>query len=555
VATQGDLEVDGWHPTTAERPLYCHFLSGELRLVVDSASLIRAASNALKVLALGTSVPLYCPYSALWETAALNAAGIQFVRLLVSSRILDTMGYTDTRDEFLESRRNLYSYDRIRYPNYFDASTLAVLRSLPMTTRKRTATTAALIRTLNTWNVEDSLTPWTRHPSGLHLDRMLAPIVRRALSEREDQALTFAYFKTYLDEVGAGRQAEQRLRDRIYTTYTEHYMEHDWADIASGVFRVDFYDSDLAQGFPLHDVQLLGWLLNSYGFNRLLRDSWHRHRELWEALGHYRGWGAQQRMTSAFRQLIWTAHEMVRPDVEFAPPTVVRSAIKTYLRRFVPHVVPSTQDGGLVTLFEEASLGCERSLARLASDSAMSLSLEFAIDESAYAADVVLMTATNVETAAVLEVFSPLPARDRAEPRRVHVGDYTFIDLGQVAGAKVVLVQCEAGSGGPSGSQLVAVDSIRIWAPNAVILVGIAFGVDKRRQAAGDILVSKQIVDYELSRVGTSATGEVDVIIRGDRPPAAGRLLSRARSAVLSWEGASTSFGFSALRGQIDRQC
>ena len=60
-----------------------------------------------------------------------------------------------------------------------------------------------------------------------------------------------------------------------------------------------------------------------------------------------------------------------------------------------------------------------------------------------------------------------------------------------------------------------AVDkAIRALRPQAVIAIGIAFGVDQKKQSIGDILLSKQLRLYDLQRAGN------EIILRGDKPHA-----------------------------------
>nr|WP_292996337.1 hypothetical protein [Nitrosomonas sp.] len=69
-------------------------------------------------------------------------------------------------------------------------------------------------------------------------------------------------------------------------------------------------------------------------------------------------------------------------------------------------------------------------------------------------------------------------------------------------------------------------------------MVGIAFGVDEQKQAIGDILVSKQLMLYEVQRVGTG-----EIVPRGDRPHSASRLINYLYNAHLDWDGAEVRFG------------
>ncbi|HLG61218.1 MAG TPA: SIR2 family protein [Ktedonosporobacter sp.] len=143
------------------------------------------------------------------------------------------------------------------------------------------------------------------------------------------------------------------------------------------------------------------------------------------------------------------------------------------------------------------------------------------------AADVLIITATEVEAEAVLSLIP--------DNKLCFIRDKTYYELGTVGGARTFMVQSEMGYGGPGGSLLTVAEGIRALAPSAIIMVGIAFGCDPTKQRIGDILVSQQIVQYDLQRVGTAADGTQTVLVRGDRSTASIRLLDRFRSGRRGW--------------------
>jgi nucleoside phosphorylase len=155
-------------------------------------------------------------------------------------------------------------------------------------------------------------------------------------------------------------------------------------------------------------------------------------------------------------------------------------------------------------------------------------------------ADVLLVTVTKVETKAVLNIVKRKLSRDY---RVLHINHRTYYDLGIIGGARTFMVRSEMGAGGPSGSILTVSEGITELSPSSVIMVGIAFGVDPDKQQIGDILVSKQMLPYELQRIGTGTDDELVIIPRGDRPSASPRLLDRFRDAELRWDGPKVRFG------------
>jgi nucleoside phosphorylase len=95
-------------------------------------------------------------------------------------------------------------------------------------------------------------------------------------------------------------------------------------------------------------------------------------------------------------------------------------------------------------------------------------------------ADVLVVTVTKVESRAVLQAFEPAAGR-KARPHSVD--ERMYFDLGAINGARVFLTQSEMGSGGLDASLLTVRKGIDALSPAAVIMVGIAFGVNDQKQA------------------------------------------------------------------------
>lgn len=156
-----------------------------------------------------------------------------------------------------------------------------------------------------------------------------------------------------------------------------------------------------------------------------------------------------------------------------------------------------------------------------------------------HAADVLIVTVTEVESRAVLRTFQAAAER-KAVPRSID--NRMYFDLGAVNGARLFLTQSEMGTSGPDASLQTVRKGVEALQPAAVVMVGIAFGVNEQKQAIGDILVTEQLRLYELQRVGTQ-DGQTQIILRGERPHASAWLLNHFKSANLLWEGAKVRFG------------
>src|SRR5437867_11808255 len=81
---------------------------------------------------------------------------------------------------------------------------------------------------------------------------------------------------------------------------------------------------------------------------------------------------------------------------------------------------------------------------------------------------------------------------------------------------------------------------------SAVIMVGVAFGVDSVKQAIGDVLISKRIVSYEPQRIGTQ-DGKVNAIPRGSAGDASTKLLNHFRAYDLQQDATNIKVRFGLI--------
>src|SRR5919108_423617 len=138
-------------------------------------------------------------------------------------------------------------------------------------------------------------------------------------------------------------------------------------------------------------------------------------------------------------------------------------------------------------------------------------------------ANLLLVCATKVESKAILDVFQSASNKP-SEP--MSIANRMYHNLGLINNTTVFMMQCEMGSVGLGSSLMTVSKGINALLPDAVIMVGIAFGVNKKRQLIGEVLVSQQLMLYELQRVGTMKDNTQPLVIpRGDRPHASPWLL------------------------------
>jgi nucleoside phosphorylase len=117
-------------------------------------------------------------------------------------------------------------------------------------------------------------------------------------------------------------------------------------------------------------------------------------------------------------------------------------------------------------------------------------------------ADFVIITALEEERDAVL---THLPGNRRIMPSAADIRTYRFARIpvnfpdGSVGKYGVAVLSLI--SMGRVEASLATSDAIRRWAPRYVLMVGIAGGIADEGVNVGDVLISSQIIDYELQKV------------------------------------------------------
>lgn len=142
--------------------------------------------------------------------------------------------------------------------------------------------------------------------------------------------------------------------------------------------------------------------------------------------------------------------------------------------------------------------------------------------------DVLLITATPIETRAVVAAVA-LATGGREPVRRNGYRAYSY--LGDIGGAAVALVETEAGTSTPGGAIASLVLVLKELKPSTALMVGIAFGISKN-QSIGTVIVAKQVVQYEVTRVGTGPDGQPEIVERGVRVPSSPAVLSKLKATL-----------------------
>ncbi len=140
--------------------------------------------------------------------------------------------------------------------------------------------------------------------------------------------------------------------------------------------------------------------------------------------------------------------------------------------------------------------------------------------------NLLLITANEIETFHVRQAL--LPLNDETDVIKVPHGMHTYF-IGVFGEYLAVHVQLgKMGSLSYAGAILTAFESINKWNPKAVLMIGVAMGVNEEKQRIGDVLISDTIISYEIQRLSKGGITQ-----RGSIVDAGGLLLDRFKN--ISW--------------------
>lgn len=156
---------------------------------------------------------------------------------------------------------------------------------------------------------------------------------------------------------------------------------------------------------------------------------------------------------------------------------------------------------------------------------------------------VLIVTTTKIETAE----FQKRMANEGLEPKIVSKDTLTFWHYGTINNVEITMIKLtEMGSAKSGGSAISVFDSINHLNPDYIIMIGIAFGLDKKNQKLGDILVSRELQDYDSQKVNDDST-----IARGHKIPAGPKLLNRFDNASQIFTDHEVEFGLIISGGSL----
>lgn len=138
-----------------------------------------------------------------------------------------------------------------------------------------------------------------------------------------------------------------------------------------------------------------------------------------------------------------------------------------------------------------------------------------------------LVTVNEIETNSLLSKLVPL--EDYSDILVAYNKNNTYF-IGRFGAYNVLHVQSDMGAMNRDAVMTTVDNAIRMWNPRGIIMIGVAWGMNKGKQKIGDVLISKKILQYETAKISNGNT-----IPRGADTEAGGVLTNRFKS-CMDWK-------------------
>lgn len=483
--------------------IYLHFFDRELRNSI-SRHLNFSDTQAQKVIAtalLMSDLPLYVSFSHMYESIEYFPKAISMAFDYEKLGLLRMLTNMRNIDEFLASRRSLYDFDKSRYLNYFSSTE----SFWPTDTFVIKDDTTTILRT----RIFESF------GSNNDFSDNVKEALQLSLIKNKQNAITFSFFReTIQNEYNQlhltdfqYQQAITDIKETISKQYTSRYLGVLNGTIVTAIPGLSYYDV-LAKDAFLTNYSLFTELLKPlYG---LYKNNFHKALEL-------RLNSSYQLLHNVLQWTILGLHQITN-NINIAISIIRQYRAKGKSIRFSDDFIADC-----IGLYDYVN--------KMTSDRGGVIKMQTRI---------LLLVATQLELDIMLKELKTV------SPVTGSVGKLSYF-TSVIGESLVYVVKCQMGQGGVGGSILTLEESIRILTPDFVIMGGIAWGANKKKQNIGDLIISTQVWDYDIERVNPDGS----VTPRGPISPSSARLVQMFEVVCASVENYSINFGLVASGSEL----
>lgn len=511
--------------------IYLHYLDRELNNSVGHKLSSSVIEESTSILLLMTDAKIYSSLSTIYETCSYDKRLLDNMLALVADGHIDVISHHGSIAEFLLSRKALYEHDDKRYPMYFTENiNISNIEKKIAILYKDTSTTESLIASFEKISdkKEEFIVPIDRREEK-YTDEVIS-VISHGLNNIGKSALTWAIFSSHSYN---DLNIENILRKEISLRYTTHYIDFVNSDIATGIKGLAYYDF-LSKRFPLYDIEILKFiyffsLTSKKGDKISLSDIFIQdvisQRSKSDHLLFVKNIRILIRaLFLEHSKTIYDNRFKVRNSIVNAAEQLIYGVNNIFIEPSAEKWILKSNNliNEIIEKYSRSSQLCKHNI-----------DLSKKIEEG-FMIKILLCISTDLE----LRVMSEYSAKNSLTVTTKYQDNLVYFDLGQSYEIKYYAVKTQMGSGSSGGSGFTVEEAIRVLNPDAVIAIGIAFGINKKKQNIGDVLISRQVQAYELQRVGKN-----EIIPRGDRASANPALVARCDAAKITWKKAKIHTG------------
>jgi len=507
-----------------QKGIFLHVLDRELQESL-AAPLSEAAILDLIRISLMSSKYIYVSYSHVCESSQIYPhVDSELYFLQEQGAVLFLLADEDI-DSFFAKREKRYFKDRQRYPFYFSPNQIRALRPREACIPREGSSTEFIrqgLRALLREDVRVRLLPAAKDPQVLK-------VIERWLPQDPMQALTFHTFQRGFRDRKIFKRNEDSssAQHNLKATLTSLHGKSIISETDSTIFtdipgcrQYDTLGTDPYHSFPLYQA-LFHPLL---GGKEILRNPEAYHKQLNEIV-QFR----QDAFFSYFSGTIYTLiQQIIGNNLGFYESIQSYHIWLTQLCDRIREIVYYAASGSVI---DKLTVGTAQAYLDRLKTSLKEMFFRGGMNvrniEPVPDRKVVLILTVNEEEhkAFLAELshqnvsYTPVSRKSNVYFQAIYK-NYTLMVL-----------KCMPGSVGAASSTLSVQEAISDFNPAAVIACGVAFGCKPDKEKLGDIMVSKQVWQYDpRKKVGESN------ISRGDKVTASPILLQRFSSAIASWE-------------------
>jgi len=509
-----------------KRPIYLHFLDRELKRAenanYDDNSILEAIITSIF-----TSFSYcYSSVSIVIESSELFPISTDLIFELEKFGFIRLITNEHSFEEFIDARRSIYSFKADRYPMYFDKVLNDLWPRKPLLTNS--STTRILRNNLGDFlDKENNDFPFLKDL----LPKTILNTINTKIYKERDKAITLDLFlKPEQFKIDSIRRKTGRL---ISYLYTKRYIDLYGGDILCGLPNITFYDQLSVNPF-LNNSYLIRTILHQLSVPKYFYQNQTFQKERFIQVVSNSIFRIFQIELFAFLSGLKGLNESDKQyNIGRLYSIIVSNIQPIHISNYKkPEVFLSIIYGNLY-----------KASAKLCNNEPLFLSEYKMIKNNLNVTKkILIVTTTAIEARTTITALK----QQGLKPITISYDKNTIWNFGLLNGAEIFLIKLsEMGSIKPSSSQLSIYDVIKSLDPDFVIMVGIAFGLRKWKQSIGDIIVSRELQNYESQK-----KIEDDAIFRSHKIPSGATLLDRFDNSSLIYNRSNVEFGL-IISGEV----